>query len=600
MELSDLTAYAEEKYHIEEEHKWPDFPGFSVLCSPDTGKWLALLMRQWDSISGDIVEVCDIKCGQTILEYPHSPYLSKPFRMHGKKWVGVRMGQYLDIHVVYALLDLAVETERKQRYTIELDPKPSGKVYSEKAAMPRPSQPSRIPKKIFDMIHLYDFSDTSFAGKCRNFYTQGKFMEDFEDDAAQSDIKFKHYYTTYHDLNITQLRAYFTWRANVRKGVYRPISLSLAYMYLYELLCGIGCSTPEEAFGKLQDFDRGFVDAGYGNARMRSNLHQWMFDFAVVHGLDPETARKYVHPEELAWYDVVSVLKEPQQHTDEEIVHVLSFVYEQVKGAWNTPVIKTYGERGVHLFALAWRAAFCDSKTDIVTKLFGERIELEYRPFSNAVYYSPEKHPDAVYGFSAGRQYICKHGRWRVRSYIMGLFDLDGIIGFVHESDLIFRKYFKTGHYLRKKQSEQWVQPYALKALEEEEKERQQALKPKITIHLSGLDKIRADAAVTRDSLLTEEELEEGIEEKQPEAKEELPEAKQDPADNKAILEMLLHGEDVSSYIKKHHLIPSVVTDEINEELFDEIGDNVLTCDGNKIEVIDDYRDDLLELIGEK
>ncbi len=53
MELSELTAYAEEKFNIHEQHKWADFPGFSVLADPNTGKWVALLMRQWDYETGD-------------------------------------------------------------------------------------------------------------------------------------------------------------------------------------------------------------------------------------------------------------------------------------------------------------------------------------------------------------------------------------------------------------------------------------------------------------------------------------------------------------------------------------------------------------------
>ena len=52
MELSELTAYAEEKFHIQEQHKWTAFPGFSVMTDPGTGKWIALLMRQWDSDRG--------------------------------------------------------------------------------------------------------------------------------------------------------------------------------------------------------------------------------------------------------------------------------------------------------------------------------------------------------------------------------------------------------------------------------------------------------------------------------------------------------------------------------------------------------------------
>ena len=86
MDLAGLTAYAREKYHISEQHKWADFPGFSVLADPATGKWAALLMRQWDSEAGEQIERCDIKCGRSCLEEYRVPWLSGPFRMHGQKW----------------------------------------------------------------------------------------------------------------------------------------------------------------------------------------------------------------------------------------------------------------------------------------------------------------------------------------------------------------------------------------------------------------------------------------------------------------------------------------------------------------------------------
>ena len=56
MNLAGLTTYAREKYHISEQHKWADFPGFSVLTDPATGKWAALLMRQWDSEAGEQIQ----------------------------------------------------------------------------------------------------------------------------------------------------------------------------------------------------------------------------------------------------------------------------------------------------------------------------------------------------------------------------------------------------------------------------------------------------------------------------------------------------------------------------------------------------------------
>ena len=39
--------------------------------------------------------------------------------------------------------------------------------------------------------------------------------------------------------------------------------------------------------------------------------------------------------------------------------------------------------------------------------------------------------------------------------------------------------------------------------------------------------------------------------------------------------------------------MPSVVADTINEALFDEIGDNVLECDGDNIMLVEDYREEL-------
>ena len=42
----------------------------------------------------------------------------------------------------------------------------------------------------------------------------------------------------------------------------------------------------------------------------------------------------------------------------------------------------------------------------------------------------------------------------------------------------------------------------------------------------------------------------------------------------------------------------SVVTDAINEAVFEEVGDNVLECEGDRITLVEDYREDLVRLIG--
>ena len=131
----------------------------------------------------------------------------------------------------------------------------------------------RVPQKIREMIRLYEYRGESIEEKCRNFYRQGKFMEDYADDAPWTG-EYRRYFTTYHDLHLPQLRGYFTWRTALRRGEFRPIAASLAYMYVYELLCGIGASSPEDSLHKMQEFEKGFLDSGIGDSFMRRNLHQ--------------------------------------------------------------------------------------------------------------------------------------------------------------------------------------------------------------------------------------------------------------------------------------------------------------------------------------
>ena len=65
-----------------------------------------------------------------------------------------------------------------------------------------------------------------------------------------------------------------------------------------------------------------------------------------------------------------------------------------------------------------------------------------------------------------------------------------------------------------------------------------------------------------------------------------------------AILSALFQAQSVRDIIREHHLMPSVVTDTINEALFDAIGDSVLEYDGVNITVVEDYREELAEILG--
>ena len=44
--------------------------------------------------------------------------------------------------------------------------------------------------------------------------------------------------------------------------------------------------------------------------------------------------------------------------------------------------------------------------------------------------------------------------------------------------------------------------------------------------------------------------------------------------------------------------MPTVIADGINEALFDLLGDSAVECDGQDIVLVEDYREDLIRLLG--
>lgn len=686
MELKDLTRYAESQYHIKEEHKWASFPGFSVLCSPNTGKWVALLMRQWDGQTGEEIQRCDIKCGREILSQNTSSYLSLPFRMKGENWVGVKMEGDTDEDLVRKLLDQAIQKEEQRGFTVVLEgdvsdkkeyygathiprrrPRRNPSSYHRKRQQVKRESDSRgrqlsisdyyqtadnsyridssymggnnyestslpeIPEKIRQMHKLYQYDRGSFLTKCHNFYVQGKFMENYEDNVIYEG-NFHRHFPTYHDLTLQQLRGYFTWRSLVRKGEYRPIVTALAYIYLYELLCGIGVTSPQDALDKMKDFKKGFLEAGYGDTMMDGNLNRWMVEYAIVNNLPIKSIGDHFPYFYLREDEALFVLKNGNKYPDEDIFMALdTFVNDRLK---KSAPMKKYSDEVEHLFAGVWRyimQVYQDKEESFFTLCFGEPYQLPWHPFANAVYWEEGPSFDRTYQLDACRRFICKDGSWIQEGYESIQYQKKLFESFLREADRQFRKYLKTGNYLKEREEGAWVKPIIEGFLEEEERKKREALRPKINIDFSHLNQIRQDAAKTRDSLLTEEEREEFVPTMSSDSLSNVEEREQSPieilslGDNAVIstsaeketqempdlengldldpalikiLSKLLQGESADQILQKAHLMPSIVADTINETFFDEIGDNVVECEDDHLTLVEDYQEDVEDILG--
>ena len=519
----------------------------------------------------------------------------------------------------------------------------------------------QIPEQIRRMAKMYQPGDGSFRQTLKNFYVQGKFMEDYEDTVPWNGEIYE-YWLTYQKCTLAQLRGYFTWRTELRKGNYQKHCNAFALMYLSELVNGIGTASAEDSFAKIQEFERNYINAGLSNKYMQYNIRQWMFDFAVINGFSPEIVYQYADRRMLEQDAKTEILRKPEQYSDQEVVDALCFF--SGKKIDTSIVIQKAKETGISLFAAVWRQAsaqYRQGKKNLFGFCFGRKYAQHWYPLNNTLYYSRENEKIEPYELNSCRKYSFTKGRWYEHSYRKWYDGHQHIQELIHEADRRFRLYLKTGRPLKEQKAEAWAVPYIEAVIAADKQARLEAARPKITIDFSGLDKIRRDALETQGSLLTEEDthgtpeiaakhtaISPSVQKERTKATRRSTEvsaactsstvdksgkpipcpdaalptasipaglsilpgaAKTSPAaatisesvplDSSQIqlLRMLLRGEPVQSLITAQHGMPSVIADAINEALFDRIGDTVVECNGETITLVEDYREDIIGIL---
>jgi len=366
------------------------------------------------------------------------------------------------------------------------------------------------------------------------FYRQGLLMADFEDDCPYNGT-FKSYFPTYNAMSDRQLRGYFTWRAQVRRGTVEETSTSFAFLYLYELICGIGVDNPLDGFNKIKafwDVYRAFEPSIDRFARV------WLQDYAVFHGLDPKLLRdsKTVMFDNAlielrrAARDLVPAPapsgQTPKRRKNSEPTLPLppdEVREERLMAAINA--LSTYNLNNSRLDRSHHRdlrhvacavyvrmARYYDThrKTSIVASLFGEETAMPYTMFASAVFFAPNRHEDCEYRLDPIHIYRCQNGFWECMR-IHGSRQKSSKLGeMMRACDQRLRLALDPGHPLK----EEKVPKYLAKIIDDEIVawlSWDAAHQPvKIDIDLSQLGHIRSAAAQTREALLIDEEREDG------------------------------------------------------------------------------------------
>ena len=363
------------------------------------------------------------------------------------------------------------------------------------------------------------------------FYRQALLMADFEDDCPYQGT-FKAYSPTYNAMSDRQLRGYFTWRTQVRAGNVEETSLSFAFVYLYELICGIGCTDAQDGFHAIKSFwetYRAFAP------ELDRYVRVWLADYVVYHNLpaslleDSRTlefdhalialkhaqaaAEEHASRQHAPARGSAPILMPPNPDVEEPLFRAIDTL--STYRIASSKFAKDHHDDLRHVACAVYlRLAehyAKHRKLPLIESLFGENISLPYTMFASAVFFDPQKHPDCDYELDEVHRYRCQKGYWSCDKYRGGRARNPKLGSIMRAVDGAMREAWEYAHPLK----ESDVPKYIAKMIEREVAERHawaQAHRPvEVNIDLSRLHHIRNAAAEVREALLIDEERDEGI-----------------------------------------------------------------------------------------
>ena len=449
------------------------------------------------------------------------------------------------------------------------------------------------PEKIKEMQGLAFTQEAYWKTSAWLFYTQGKFMEDYEDDYVFNE-DFVKYYPSYRDLSIPQLRGYFTWRTRVRSGIIEKAPLPFVYIYIYELVNCIGSDEPQECFVRLKSFCREYqlIDSS-----ISKYTDTWLCDMIAYYSLDASFADDF---EDIRYDKRLLTLIHWEDFSDDELFETISelSVYQLKKSLYYTAAPEEFKTILVRSFIKLSEFFRDKRKNSLCEKLFGNIVECSHNMFASAIFYDRQSLRSCEYSFSEIHSYICRNGKWKCRKFY-GNRGRNGHLGdFVRAVDSLLRE--KAD--FRYKINYSGVSKTAIKIIQAEIEsfyaEKQLIKAQKIEIDLSKLGDIRKAADIIRDKLIVDEEAETlPLEEQKAEPITEVPTCPLLDNDEIRFMQALLYNGNAAEAAKNCGKLVSIMADSVNDKLFDTFSDTVIDFTTDYPVLIDDYTDELKQMI---
>lgn len=725
-----VLDYCVRRYKAEPVRPWEQYPTYIVLRHRASRKWYGIVMnlqrRIPDENGGEdtvrTIDTLTVRCDPKVVDFLTSePGILPVTYMNHSQWVMILLDGTVPLQRIMQLIDESfyitagsaanrsagnaqtsggnslsykdigssllrhsrTDTEAQSGSTSPRTNREAGSSavrftsgYSDQSIPRDPERARRVqvPEKIRAMKEVAAAATGAENSPARIFYEQGQFMADYEDDFVYQG-NFQRLYPTYSVMTTNQLRGYFGFRTRLRHGSPdREVSTSYVYLYIYELLNGIGV-TPEEGYDQLMLVYRFY---GEDDARMRQALWDWIPEYVIYYNLSRDLIPRYFGAEREEDLSVIAkalasapemVLSEhadlPEDFDRDGVfaaVQALSFQYFE-----KSIFARKYPEDvrdAVSLILYALQGVMRQQRMgSLVERYFGMKDVREKRLFHSAIFYDHRQYEDYTYEVSPIDVWRCHKGNWTVESYEGGSKRSKPFEQLLREIDRQLRLQFHFGHEIKAGNLDPVTEEIIAHFASQYVRDKEEASRPKISIDMSILGSIRRDAAVTRDSLIVDEAVEDlirqagdavemsddmskdapSVENIRPAAEHiaeemwKLPElgkravepdetsrkreavssmpAGSDTApvvgqmeqdslifsqEEQFLLHALLYGKAYDDYLRERHLMLSMLVDSINEKAMDAVGDTVIAFDGDVPEVIKDYRGELESLVPER
>ncbi|QWT17237.1 TerB N-terminal domain-containing protein [Collinsella sp. zg1085] len=487
---------------------------------------------------------------------------------------------------------------------------------------------------LFDVPNLLPTEQRSWYShpSPQQSYLEAQALSAVEDNYP-SVIAYQSRTETYRELPPQILRAYISWRTQLRHGAYSAPPLHFLKLYIREMIYGIHIADPEEGFQNIkqlyarsQDPDSLFLLTGA------------LIDYAAYFDIDANELQEL--PRVAYQYKVhaFTEAKRALQNTLEPKVHRLfPLAAPNLEERMAMSLLDLTNNTREPLFtarkmAYAFNHVLCGvllslehhyqtrRQRDLFRELFGSPILLSHVPFNFMQVYEAHPHADTHYVISPIQAYTCKQGIWTSTFFPHEMPGQELMNQIIQASAHAVRQAFDPSHTPEQQiKLPKYQQKFIRDELSHYQKLGGHYIAPVIQIDTSQLSAIRTTAAQLREALLTDEERADEsctvkfIDEEHADDCQHDTCASKAPADDEpicadetqSIQELLPYEREylqalldkrtnhAAHILTQQHCSLDLLVDHINELFFDILGDTLLELSNGQATIIDDYLEDL-------